>query len=218
MGDVIYLGIIVTWLVIGALVGVQEARRGHWRWSWLPYAVIGPFALPVAWMQGAHHPHAVNPVVVNRGDAHRGPVDVLVGIDGSDSALTAGLAAMALLGDRVRRVTLATVLDLDTATPHEDSTLYPEPWPEETAARAELELAAAEMGRAAGLVAGSVILAGEPAATLEQYASTEGYEVIVVGCRGKGLSKLVLGSCAERLTHRSSVPVLMIPHAVSVAA
>jgi nucleotide-binding universal stress UspA family protein len=127
--------------------------------------------------------------------------------------MTAASLALRLFGTRVRRDTLATVLDVDTAAPHADDPLYPEPWPEEQAARALLESATAAVQQASGRRPGSVILAGEPADALEQYAIAEDYEVIVIGCRGKGLTKLVLGSCASSLASRTKVPALLIPTA-----
>jgi len=54
-------------------------------------------------------------------------------------------------------------------------------------------------------------LAGEPADALERYAVDESYEVIVVGCRGMGLTKLLLASCASKLARTTTVPVLLVP-------
>ena len=56
-----------------------------------------------------------------------------------------------------------------------------------------------------------MILAGAPADALERYALEEDYEVVVIGCRGKGLSKLVLGSCASTLAGKAKVPVMLVP-------
>lgn len=62
-----------------------------------------------------------------------------------------------------------------------------------------------------GVKAGSVILAGAPADALERYAAEKGYEVLVIGCHGKGLSKLELGSCASTLACKTTVLVMLIP-------
>jgi nucleotide-binding universal stress UspA family protein len=201
--------IAVLWLGIGAAVGVVQARHGHWRKAWAVSALIGPFAVPLA-LRGRHIA-APDPVVLARGRARRGRVDVLVGVDGSRESVAAATVAVGLLGQRVGRVTLAMVLDVDTAAPHADSLLYPEPWPEERIAREQLGAARAALRSSTGHDAGTVVLAGEPADALEAFALGEGYEVVVVGCRGKGLSKRLMGSCASMLAGRTSVPVLIVP-------
>jgi hypothetical protein len=156
----------VAWLVVGAAVGVIEGRHGHWHKAWVVSAILGPFAIPLA----LQHRHGAQPQpsVLSRGRARRGPIDLLIGLDGSESSMSAASLALRLFGPRVRRVTLATVLDVDTAAPHADDALYPEPWPEERAAREQLESAAAALAIEAGDKPGSVILAGDPADALEQ--------------------------------------------------
>lgn len=210
-----YIVVLVAWLAVGALVGVVDARHGHWRHTWVVSTILGPFALALAWERRRLEP--LSATVLTTGQARRGPVDVLVGFDGSPSAMDAAVLAIGLFGPRVRRVTLATVLDLDTATPHADSVLDPGPWPEEESARCWLAEAVSSLEADFGITAGSVILAGVPADALERYALEEGYEVLVIGCRGKGLSKLLLGGCASRLTSKATVPVLLVP-AVSATA
>lgn len=179
--------------------------------SALVSAIFGPFAVALAW--GRRDLEPPSPTMLTPGRARRGPVDLLLGFDGSSSAMDAAVIAIGLFGPRVRRVTLATVLDVDTAAPHADSLLYPVPWPEEEAARDGLAEAVASLEADFGITAASVILAGAPADALERYAVEEGYEVLVIGCRGKGLSKLVLGSCASTLACKATVPVMLVPAA-----
>ena len=204
-----YVVIAVAWVAVGAAVGVIEARHGSWHRGWLVSAIFGPFSVPLA----LHRWRAERPLptVLTTGRVQRGPVDLLIGMDGSEASLSAALLAVRLFGSRVRRVTLAAVLDVDTAEPHADNVLHPKPWPEELLARANLELAAAALKEHLVQSPGSVILAGAPGDALERYAIDENYEVIVVGCRGRGLSKLLLGSCASRLACNTHVPVLLIP-------
>jgi nucleotide-binding universal stress UspA family protein len=210
MGVMIVVAVIVAaWLMVGAAVGVVEARRGYWRLAWVVSAMLGPFAIPLALQR--RRLAMPDPVVLARGRTRRGRVDVLVGFDGSSDSIAAAELAIGLFGPRVRRVTLATVLDIDTAAPHADSRLYPQPWPEERQARELLDAAAVTLRASSGHEAGQVVLAGDPADALENYAREEGYEVIVVGCRGHGLSKMLLGSCASRLAGKTAVPVLIIP-------
>lgn len=199
----------VAWLTVGAVVGVVEARHGGWHRGWVVAAIFGPLAIPLALQR--RRQARPRPAVLTSGRARQGPVDLLIGIDGSPGSIAAASLAVRLFGPRVRRVMLATALDLDTAMPHREGGLYPEPWPEEEAARTHLDSAAAALQHECEVTPGSVVLAGEPADALEQYAISEGYEVIVVGCRGTGLSKRVLGSCASKLARKTAVPVLLIP-------
>lgn len=204
-----YVLLLVAWLLVGGIVGVIEARHGAWHRAWVVSAIFGPFAIALA-VQRRHQPRP-HAAVLAPGRAGRGPVDLLIGLDGSEGSMSAASLALWLFGPRIRRVTLATVLDVDTAAPHAEDVLYPEPWPEEETARAQLDVAVESLHRSTGVQAGSVILAGEPADALEQHAIAEGYEVIVVGCRGEGLTTLVLGSCASKLACKTKVPVLLVP-------
>ena len=211
----VVLVVVVGWLAVGALVGVVDARHGGWKYSWVVDALFGPFAIPVVIQR--RHQAPPEPTVVASSRARRGPVDLLIGFDGSESSMSAASAALDLFGPMVRRVTLATVLDVDAARLHTADVLNPLPWPEEEAARAQLEAAATSLRQRSGVGPGSVLLAGEPADALEQYAIAEGYEVIVIGCRGKGLTKLVLGSCASKLASGTKVPALLIPTTPGIA-
>ena len=54
------------------------------------------------------------------------------------------------------------------------------------------------------------LLSGPPARTLDTIAAEDGYGLLVVGARGAGLSKVLLGSVASRLAARASVPVPVV--------
>ncbi len=45
---------------------------------------------------------------------------------------------------------------------------------------------------------------------LRQAATEGGYELIVVGTRGKGLTNHILGSAASELARDSKIPVLLV--------
>lgn len=206
-----YIVLAIAWIMIGASVGVVEGRHGHWRRGWVVSAILGPFAVALALGRPSLPPPS--PTVLRTGRARRGSVDLLVGFDGSASSMEAAALAIGLFGPRARRVTLATVLDVDTAAPHADNTLYLEPWPEKQAALDDLDGAVTSLEADFGIKPGSVILAGAPADALERYAIDEGYEVLVVGSRGRGLSKLLFGSCASTIASNAKVPVMILPAA-----
>jgi len=209
------VAVAVAWFVLGAAIGIWEARHGHWRHGWLVTGLLGPLALPLA--LHARRVAAPEPVVLDEGGAARGSLDVLVGIDGSAHSVEAAQAAVELLGSAVGRLTLATVLDVDTARPPAERVLHPQPYPEEVEARQVLDALAAAPPLAR-LEPGSVLLAGEPAEALARYASDEGYHLIVVGRRGRGWSKRLFGSCASALARDAAVPVLLVPGSAAAPA
>lgn len=57
----------------------------------------------------------------------------------------------------------------------------------------------------------SLILAGEPATTIVDHANAEGFDLIVMGTRGRGgLGHLLIGSVAEKVVRHAPCPVLTI--------
>lgn len=201
--------IIVAWLVVGALVGLYEGRRGHWRRGWAMSAVFGPLAIPLAWER--RHLVAPDPVVLRAGHGRGGAVDLLVGLDGSPGARGAAELAVRLFGPALGRVTLASVIDVEARTAHDGGLLDPGPVDEERAARTDLAEAESALRRATGCDPGTVVLSGVPADALQEHALADGYEVLVVGCRGRGLTTRLLGSCASALAERARLPVLLLP-------
>lgn len=201
--------VVAAWLAIGAAVGIMEGRRGRWRRGWVVTSIFGPFALGLA--AASARLQEPTPSIVASGVPSGGDVDVLVGIDGSAGSLSALSLAEWFLRGRVHRLTLAVVLDYDTCSSHEDSLLYPEPWPEEVEAREHLAEAAAAVAGIGQAIPRCVVLAGAPAVTLANYAREQGEDLIVIGSRGRGMTKAVFGSCAKKLARESSIPVLVVP-------
>ena len=56
----------------------------------------------------------------------------------------------------------------------------------------------------------TILLAGEPAHALHEYALDHDIDLLAVGSHGRGLSKAVLGSVAARLVQQQDVPVLVV--------
>lgn len=163
---------------------------------------FGPLAIPVA-ISSIRREQAATPRLIGTGAAGPGPVDVLVGVDGSPEATAALRTVAGLLGGRLGRLTVAAVLDFDTA----ESDMQ---WNERERALAELTRAADELEATLGRRPETRLLAGAPAEALGQFAADEGFELLAVGSRGWGLSKLMLGSVAARLAEGSTVPVLIV--------
>jgi len=195
------------WLAFGLALAVLMRRRGHEMLPWLiPGLVLGPLLVPYARHQLRREARArARPV--GGGTAAGGTVDVLVGTDGSPESRAATHAVLQLLGPRVGRLTLARVISFEAAMPDSDLLLDPD-W-EDVRERHAAELAelAAALRTFDGLAA--VLLPGEPARALSQYAERLGYELLVVGPRGKGLAHALLGSVAAELARHAKIPVLI---------
>lgn len=187
-----------VWIVIGVLTGVVMGRRGHNAFGWLILgAVLGPLVLPIAVNRAAGGP-VVSARTLMPGEAGTGPVDVLVGVDGSGESIAALRNSLQLLGDRVGRLTVAAVVDRDAALRTSGEA--------ERNARAILDEAAREVDRQPE----AVVLFGRPSEELVSHARTGGFDLIVVGKRGRGMSKAILGSVTADLAKRTDIPVLIV--------
>lgn len=194
----VLFGIIAaTWVAIGAALSVLMGRRGHDPYSWFLLGMFfGPIALPLA-VYSDRGPRPEPHVLVQPRTAS-GPVDVLVGFDGSPEARAAVDAAAELLGSRVGRVTLARVVPMYCG-------------PETT--HLANESLRDEARRLLPVDVGLETVEGHPATALTEMAAAGGYELLAVGTRGAGLSTALLGSTAVELAHYSKLPVLIVGNA-----
>jgi nucleotide-binding universal stress UspA family protein len=197
------LGMFLTWVAIGVVSAVVMGRRGYAPFSWLILgAVLGPLVVPLAFSR-TRQARRLPPA----GDAGtwRGPVDVIVGIDGSAESTAAAKVIGALFGDRIGRFALAIVVDYDAA-------LAGETGPGHRRARLELDQAVETLADAVPQNLSALVLAGHPAEALIAHAVEGRFDVIAVGSRGQGASKVVMGSVATRLAQGAPVPVLVVGH------
>ena len=132
---------------------------------------------------------------------------ILVGFDGSPSALTALERAIQLLTPCQPEVILIGAL----VTPLTMSDLAERAY--ETArqeAADDLERAADRV-RAADLRVKVRLIRGEPREVLEHAVGEETPDLVVVGARGRGAaSRLLLGSVSSYAVHHFPVPVLVV--------
>lgn len=189
----------ITWLVIGFTIAYIMRRRGHDFWVWLTLgAVLGPFAVPLAVERARYH---LIEYTSNARPIPDGPLDLLVGLDGSAESDAALDTAMRLLSGRVSSVTLVKVLDLDSGGEYTGSDAQSE-------AEALLKSAA---DRVVSTPVSTRVLFGRPDRAMLEYAVEEGIEMIVVGARGHGASKALFGSVTGQLVGESTVPVFVGP-------
>ena len=194
MTAAIAIVVLAAWTVEAVVIGRAMGRRGFAPYTWAALAfVLGPLAVPVAVWALRNEPHD-DPELLSAGSRGEGNVDILVGLDGSSASRQAVLAAERLFAGRIGRVTFAHVLSFDATRYIEDQ------------ARDDLEVEAAAFGH---LHPTTMLLHGNPADTLRDYAVRLGYDVLAVGMCGAGRTHALLGSVASSLAHGATVPVLL---------
>jgi nucleotide-binding universal stress UspA family protein len=189
----------VTWVVGGFVVAVFMKRAGRDFRLWLGLGVLlGPFAglfAPASRTEARRGPYSTEHTY------RSGDFDVLAGIDGSPESVAALRSAVGLVGDRISSLTLARVLDFEAAGSYSGM-----------AAQAE---ACEELGRVSDAIDGQLVdielLYGAPGRALAEFARDQGMELIVIGARGRGMTRALFGSVARDLVGRSEVPVLIGP-------
>jgi nucleotide-binding universal stress UspA family protein len=203
--------LMATFVCIGFVLAIVMGRLGHSPFAWgLLGLVLGPIALLLALVAARDEPSPAR--LVASGVPGAGPVDVLVGIDGSPESAAATTAALELLGGRVGRLTLVAVAEVDdsVAGRQERVRLQGELERQAEAVRAWQQKLHRTVKAVRPVIPELVLRSGQPAATLDRIAAEDGYGLLVVGARGAGLSSVLLGSVATRLAARASVPVLVI--------
>lgn len=198
---------IVIWILVGQIIRLVLFRRGHRGTPVLTAALAGPLlalALPRAALsaRGAEHARTVA-----HGESGPGTHTVVVGVDGSPEARDAVRSLLDVVGPRIETMTLATVIGVS----------YPDAATRQSAeheARAALASLASEVTAWANAHGYSfapeqVVLTGEPARELLELAEHREADFLVVGRRGAGVSKLLLGSVATQLASRAPMPVLI---------
>lgn len=189
-----------VWMFAGAVVALVMRRRGYGLAGWFVLGVLlGPLVIFLT-ADVAEHRRRTGARVLEAGVREPGAVDVLVGIDDTAGSRLALHSALDVLGANVGRLTLATVLDYDTAA-------SPESWSGDDQAIARLESIAAELGdRRPALV----LLAGDAADQLPAYACAQRFDLLVVGPR-TGLSKVFVGSVVAELSRGAPLPIWIGP-------
>jgi nucleotide-binding universal stress UspA family protein len=192
------VAIAAAWVSIGLVLSIVMGRRGHNTAGWLVLGtLVGPLAVVLA-IDSERNEARLEPAPLPggpRAPAGSGPVDLLVGFDGSPESAAALDAAMGLLGPRIGRLTVATVVPFGGVREQER--------------RAGEELRRLEAGMP-GRGVELEVLHGHPATALQDFAAAGGYELIVIGTRGTGITKAILGSAASELARGSDVPVLLV--------
>lgn len=189
----------LTWLIFGLVIAFVMRWRGHDFWVWAALgSVLGPLAVPLAIERAKCHPIEYRGPVLREAP---GKLDVLAGIDGSADSVAAVKAALALFGDAVSGLTLATALDLDSGGSYTGAESRGEALGRLSRSAKEIEFEPLE----------TRLLFGRADEALVDYAIKAKFEMIVVGARGHGLSEALFGSVTKRLVGNSPIPVFVGP-------
>ena len=160
---------VVAWVLCGLLIAVLMRRRGHELGTIVAIGLVfGPLLLAIL----RRSDDGVPARVISPGSRRAGEVDVVVTVDGSrPETVTTALGVLDLLGDSVRRVTLAAAVEYEA--------IDDETWDDaKRAASMDLELAAAALG---DRHAPELLLLGGPAGRAQlRYAAERHYGVVVV--------------------------------------
>ena len=195
--------LLAFWLLSASAILIYMVRRGHNPTRWVVIAFLtGPFAiLAAAWAR--RQAKKVRSRVQSWGTQGGGALSVLVGVDGSAAAHDAAVGAVAAFGDRLGRLTLATVIDFESAAAEDPSDAR-------LAAEALLSEEALSIRLNAGIDPRTVVLAGSPASALVEHALSANDTWLVIGTHGKGDAEWLQGSAAAILTDHPPVPIMVI--------
>lgn len=195
MPDPFWIFFALAWSLEALALGYFMGRRGYDSYAWVVIGfVFGPISLGIALFYVRQSPSR-DPVVLRPGKSGPGLIDVLVGVDGSPEADGGIPSVRRLLGSELGSITVAQVIPVDATV--------------EARLRAEQDLArVADEHSTLGV--STVLLRGEPAAALRDYAADLQCELIVVGARGRGRSASLLGSVATALAGGGTLPVLLV--------
>jgi nucleotide-binding universal stress UspA family protein len=200
------IGFIVVgvWVLIGVVTSIVMGRRGHHAFSWfLLGAIFGPLVVPFV-VEALVDERRGRSEVIHAGEPRRGPLSILVGVDGSRESTAALRTTIALFGSHVGKLTLAEVVDYETAQGG-----LVEDRRKADADLSDLKREAASLGAPDPDI---ILLAGRPAEALVDAAVGAGCHLLVIGGRGRGATKAVLGSVARQLAGNAKVPVLIVGH------
>lgn len=205
---VIIVVVAVVWVVVGLAIRVALMRRGHRSASMFAAVLAGPL-LGVALIRTATAPRGWQEVrVLAPGASGTGSLGVLVGIDGSPEAQAAVRTVVDLFGPKMGGLTLATVVSHEFRDAAERQHVEHEArtWLAGTA-----QIVTGRDEHDGGLPEPQlVVVAGEPATELLELARRKGVDVMAVGRRGAGVSKILLGSVATQLAHKAPIPVMIV--------
>ena len=191
--------VIAAWFALGVVAVVVMRRRGHDTFAWaFLFLILGPLALALVVSAERH------PVAEPEYPFHGGHFDVLVAHDGSVDASAALDSAVVMLGEHMTSLTLSKVVDAEAPVTTRGRETLRE-------AHEHLEAVAHRVSSAIDVPVETVVLCGDPARTLQGFASGHGYELIVAGTGDQRATRLTRRSVTRRLAVGTPVAVWIGP-------
>jgi nucleotide-binding universal stress UspA family protein len=137
---------------------------------------------------------------------------ILVALDDSDPSDAAYAFALAFARSEQSRLVLCSVAETGDAFDQAAYVTNPAPMLEELERAATALLATpATRAREANVPYESVVAAGDPASQILNVAQSRGAGLIVIGTHGRrGLRRWIVGSVAESVVRRSTIPVVVV--------
>ncbi len=195
---------IVTWLALVIASAVVVSYLAH-RWGRDPFgwillcAAMGPIALVA--LLGTRQSDRARPARRPQMGAQPGDGPIVVACDGSEVGARLGEQAAATYRHG-REVILLTVLPYEAERQDESA---------EVRKRAEgMTHAVSTLLGERGISSRVVVRYGPPGEAVVTFANEVGASLIIIGRRGSGLTRLLLGSVSGHVAERAQVPVALV--------
>lgn len=198
-GSVYPVLVLLIWVTLGLTSVLLLQRQGRRSLAWYPVGIVlGPIFLPIA-VELAGMPGGLVSRTAEHVDGPGPHLTVLAAIDGSRESDEALTDAIQFLPSSGTRYVLLTVIDPDVADDDRETRQAAERLLASYAARLPVD----------AMPPVQLVGSGEPAQVILDCAEAERADVIVMGRRGAGFSKWLLGSIADRVVRRATIPVLL---------
>ncbi len=190
--------VLVSMLIVGFVAG----RWGHDPFGWLFLAaVMGPIAMIA--LIGTRHRNKSLPVAAAARASRDGAARIIIACDGSDAGQRMAEHVVSTWGAKAD-IVLAVIetLEAEPRTPAEV---------EEQQSRINRNTAPARSAlTGAGIGHRTVVAYGSPGEQIVRIAAEEGAAAIIVGRRGAGLTRALLGSVSDHVVRNATQPVVIV--------
>ena len=197
-GIAIWLAIVLVSMLV---VAYLAKRWGHDPFGWLLLAaVMGPIAIiALVGTRRKNQEAAWAGAAAIKGG---GPPPVVVACDGSEATAAAGRYAASLQGSP--RIVLLVVEG------HEARPRTPQDSEQQATRLARMTAPVEAELKAKGIASETVVVYGNAGEEIVRYGDAADAQAIIVGRRGAGLSRALLGSVSEHVVRHAKQPVLVV--------
>lgn len=198
----VWAGIVIVSMVIAIYLAVRWGRE-PFGWALLT-AVLGPIA--IVGLVGTRQSDVLKPEAFERmnGGGRPGASSIVAPVDGSEAAERVARYIAQMHADRSDVVLLAVL-------PHESRTrTTPQQESEHAAVLESMTRKARAILDEAGVRHRVTVGYGSAGAEIVRFAGEENADLIVIGRRGSGLSKALLGSVSDHVVKNATRPVVVV--------